>query len=106
MDLLKARHAVPIAALGLLFATGCGTKTDVSGGTNDLGQEVKAEGSTLDCPKEVKGEEGTVFDCTLKNKSGKAQTVQLKIVKQDGDLAIQAADQQAYDTARQQVQGK
>jgi hypothetical protein len=97
---------LPVAGLALVFAAGCGTKkTDVTAGTADFNKELAPEGSKLDCPKEVVGGEGTVFECTIKGKSGKSVPVQLKVVKKDGDLAVQATDQQAYDTARQQAQG-
>ena len=107
MNLPSARLTLPLAGLAVVFAVGCGTsQTDVTKGTADFNKELAPQGSKLDCPEKVTGGEGTVFDCTLKGKSGKETTVQFKVVKQNGDLAVQAADQQAYDTARQQVQGQ
>jgi glycerate-2-kinase len=96
-----------VAGLALVFAVGCGgEKTDVSAGTSDFNKELAAEGSTLECPKEVDGGEGTQFECTLKGKGGQAEKVQLKVVKQGGDLAVDTVDQAAFDTARQKVQGQ
>lgn len=107
MDLLKRRHMLSVAGLALVFAVGCGgEKTDVSAGTEDFNKELAAEGSKLECPKEIDGGEGTEFECTLKGQSGKASKVKLKVVKQGEDLAVDVADQAAFDNARQEVVGE
>jgi hypothetical protein len=106
MDLLKPRHMLSVAGLALVFAVGCGGETtDVSAGTADFNKELAQEGSKLDCPKEVDGGEGTEFECTLTGKGGE-EKVKLKVVKQGGDLAVDTADQAAFDTARQKVAGE
>jgi hypothetical protein len=95
-----------VAAAAAVLVAGCGSKTDVSGGVEDFNKDLAADQLALDCPKEVKGGEGTEFDCTLKGtKNGKSAPVRLKIAKEEGDLVIGAADQQAFDTARQEVAG-
>lgn len=104
MTNLASRSLLCTAGLALVFAAGCGGKTDVSGGTADYNEELKPEGSTLQCPKEVDGAEETVFECTLQGRSGKSVKVMMKIVKKDGELAVTTVDQRAYDTARQEVQ--
>jgi len=93
-----------VAALAVVFA-GCG-KTDISKGVEDFNRTLEPNGLTLDCPKEIQGGEGTEFQCTLKGtRNGKSAPVTLKIGKEEGDLVIDAADQKAFDTARQEVAG-
>jgi hypothetical protein len=106
MNLFKPSHMLSVAGLALVFAVGCGgSTTDVSAGTADFNKELAQEGSKLDCPKQVDGGEGTEFECTLTGKGG-SEKVKLKVVKQDGDLAVDTADQAAFDTARQKVAGQ
>ena len=107
MDLIKPRYMLSVAGLALVFAVGCGGETtDVSAGTDDFNMELAQEGSKLECPKEVDGGEGTEFECTLKGKGGQSEKVKLKVVKQNGDLAVDTVDQAAFDTARQKVSGQ
>jgi Domain of unknown function (DUF4333) len=95
-----------MGAIALALATGCGAKTDVSKGVEDFNRNLEANGLTLECPKEIKGGEGTEFDCTLKGtRNGKSAPVKLKVAKEEGDLVIDAADQKAFDVARQEVSG-
>ena len=83
---------VPLACAALI-AAGCGgEKTDVSKGVDELNQTFGQSGVKIDCPKEVDGGEGTEFDCTLKG-NGKEEKVDLKVVKQGEDLAVDVADQ-------------
>ena len=93
---------VVVAAL----AAGCGgEKTDVSKGVDELNQSFGQSGVSIDCPKTVDGGEGTKFDCDLKGKGGKTQKVQLKVVKQGGDLAVDIADQADFQKKLAQVAG-
>ena len=102
----RARLALAAGAAAALLATGCGSKTDVSAGVEDFNRTLEPQGAMLECPKEVDGNEGTVFECTLKGtRSGKSVPVQLKIAKEEGDLVIDAADQKAFDMARAEVAG-
>ena len=98
---------VAIAAALALVAAGCGgEKTDVSQGVNQFNTDILAnQGASLDCPKEVDGGEGTTFDCKLKSTKddSKSADVQLKIVKQGGNLAVQKADEAAFAKALAQV---
>lgn len=106
MRLRRGGTALAAGAIAVVFATGCGQKTDVSKGVEDFNRELEPNGLLLECPKEVKGGEGTEFDCTLKGtRNGKSTTVKLKIGKEEGDLVIDAADQKAFDVARQEVAG-
>jgi hypothetical protein len=86
------------AVLVLAFAAaGCGgEKSDVSGGVDAINKELTAQNAKLDCPKQVDGGEGAKFDCTLKGtQTGKSEKVKMKIVKQNGSLAVDFADDRA-----------
>lgn len=102
----RSRTGVALCVAVLVFGVGCGSKTDVSAGVDDFNRDLAADGLALECPKEVNGGEGTEFDCTLRGtRSGKSTPVKLKIAKEEGDLVIDAADQKAFETARQEVAG-
>jgi hypothetical protein len=106
MGLRKGGRAFAVGAIAAVFVAGCGKTTDISKGVEDFNRTLEPNGLTLDCPKEIKGGEGTEFDCTLKGtRNGKSAPVKLKIGKEEGDLVINAADQKAFDTARQEVAG-
>ena len=94
MNRVIARHLSVLAPLVLVaaFAAGCGgEKTDVSQGVDELNQSFGGSGVKIDCPKEVDGGEGTKFDCTLEG-TGQSEKVELKVVKQGDDLAVDVAD--------------
>ena len=104
MRLTRAWCVVPVGAM--LAVAGCGgEKTDVSAATDDFNKELTAQGLSLDCPKEVDGGEGTQFDCTMKGEGGKSKTVQLKIVKEGGDLAVDVANKAEYDSTLKELAG-
>ena len=104
MRLTRAWCAVPVGAV--LALGGCGgAKTDVSAATDDFNKELTAQGLSLDCPKEVTGGEGTQFECTMKGEGGASKTVQLKIVKDGGDLAVDVANKAEYDATRKELGG-
>jgi hypothetical protein len=106
MGLRKGGRVLAVGALAAVFVAGCGQKTDISKGIEDFNRTLEPNGLTLECPKEIKGGEGTEFDCTLKGtRNGKSAPVKLKIGKEEGDLVIYAADQKAFDVARQEVAG-
>jgi len=106
MGRVRSSIAVAACVVAGAAALGCGAKTDVSAGVEDFNKDLAGEGLALDCPKEVKGGEGTEFDCTLKGtRNGKSVPVKLKVAKEEGDLVIDAADQKAFETARQEVAG-
>jgi hypothetical protein len=106
MRLREGGTALAVGASAIVFAAGCGAKTDVSAGVEDFNKTLEPNGLTLDCPKEIKGGEGTEFDCTLRGtRNGKSAPVKLKVAKEEGDLVIDAADQKAFDLARTAVAG-
>ena len=106
MGLRKGSRAFAVGAIAAVFVAGCGKTTDISKGIDDFNRTLEPNGLTLECPKEVKGGEGTEFNCTLKGtRNDKSAPVTLKIGKEEGDLVIDAADQKAFDTARQEVAG-
>jgi predicted small secreted protein len=91
------------------FATACGTeRTDVSAGVDQLNSQVlSAQGLEADCPDEVEGGAGTEFECTLKATSGGGeQKVKLKIVEEEGELAVDRADPAAFDKAVSELAAK
>jgi hypothetical protein len=104
MRFTRATSALAVGAA--LAAAGCGgSTTDVSAGTEDFNQELKADGLSLECPKEVSGGEGTQFDCTMKGPGGKSKTVQLKIVTDQGDLAVDVVNKAEFDASRKELAG-
>jgi hypothetical protein len=76
------RRALPVLALGAVFAAGCGGQTtDITAAVADSNKTYKGEAS-FDCPDKVDGGQGTKFDCTLKGtKSGKSAPIKLKLTK-------------------------
>lgn len=107
MHLLKPRPMLSVAGLALTFAVGCGgEKTNVSAGVGELNKQLSAQGAQLECPKEIDGGEGAQFDCKMKGtKGGKQADVKLKVVKEGGNLAVDIADQQQFQSALQSVTG-
>ncbi|HEX5909752.1 MAG TPA: hypothetical protein VFY44_04610 [Thermoleophilaceae bacterium] len=99
---IRLRHTLPVLALTAAFAVGCGGETtDISAAVDDTNKNLQGA-AKLDCADEIDGGEGTKFDCTLKGtKSGKTETVNLKIEK-DG---IAPVDEKDYVAALQKVAG-
>ena len=94
------------ATIAALAVAGCGgEKTDVSQGVDKLNSQIlQPQGAKLECPDEVDGGEGTTFECTMKATSGNASApVTMKIVKEDGELAVDLADEQEFDKALAKV---
>ena len=86
-------------------AAGCGgEKTDVSQGVDELNNVLSQQGAELDCPDEVDGGEGATFDCTMKSTGGgESAQVKMKIVKEEGDLAVDIADPAQFEKALSKV---
>lgn len=102
MTRLRSSLLAAVAAL----AVGCsGERTDISEGVDKLNTQVLGpQGAKLDCPGEVDGGEGTKFDCTMRSTSGdRSAPVQMQIVEQDGDLAVDLADEKQFDAALEKV---
>ena len=98
---LRARHSLSVVALGAFFVVGCGGETtDISAAVDDTNKNLDGA-ATMTCDDEIDGGEGTKFDCTLKGKGGKTETVQIKIIK-DG---IAPVDEKAYVSSLQKVAG-
>ena len=108
--MLKLRFCLlTIVAALSVFAAGCGgEKTDVSQGVDKLNSQVLSQqGAELDCPDEVDGGEGATFDCTMKSTSGdETAKVKMKIVKEDGDLAVDIDNSADFEKALEQVAAK
>jgi hypothetical protein len=100
------RTRLCVLAGAVVVAAGCGGEvTDVSEGVDRLNQQVlQPQGARLECPDEVDGGEGTTFECTMRSTNGDASApVTMKIVEERGELAIDTADQQQFERARERV---
>ncbi|HEX8207242.1 MAG TPA: DUF4333 domain-containing protein [Solirubrobacteraceae bacterium] len=87
------------------IAAGCGgEKTDVSQGVDELNNVLGQQGAKLECPDEVDGGEGATFDCTMKSTKGDVEApVKMKIVKEQGELAVDRADDKQFRDALEKV---
>ena len=87
--------AVPVVLAALIAGCG-GEKSDVSGGVNAINQELAQQGARLDCPEEVDGGEGATFECDLRGtQTNKSTKIQMRIVQEGGDLAVDFAGTRA-----------
>jgi hypothetical protein len=104
-NLVRARLVLPCVGAALFLAACGGERTDVSQGVKNINDQVlSSQGASLDCPKEIDGGEGATFDCKLKGtETGKEASVKMKVTKQGKDLAVDIADQPAFQTALTQV---
>jgi len=99
---IRLRNAISLVAVAPLFAVGCGGETtDISAAVDDTNKNLQGA-ATLSCDDEIDGGEGTKFDCTLKGKGGKTETVSIKIIK-DG---IAPVSEKAYVASLQKVTGQ
>ena len=105
--MIAAMKAIRIAIVALLAAAvaGClGEITDVTEGVDSYNRELAQQGAELDCPDEVDGGEGTTFECTLRStKTDKTAKVDMKIVEENGDLAVTIGDTRQFDRALAEV---
>jgi N-methylhydantoinase B/oxoprolinase/acetone carboxylase alpha subunit len=94
---MNVRRLAVVPVLLALFVAGCGgEKSNVSGGVKAINQELAQQGARLDCPKEVDGGEGATFECDLKGiRTNKSAKIKMKIVKENGDLAVDFAGTRA-----------
>ena len=101
----KFRMCVLALVAAAAMSAGCGGEvTDVSQGVDELNKVLGQQGARLDCPDEVDGGEGATFDCTMKSTKGNASApVKMKIVKEDGELAVDRADDQQFREALEKV---
>ncbi|MDX6697309.1 MAG: hypothetical protein QOE65_706 [Solirubrobacteraceae bacterium] len=90
--MIARRLAAVTVPLALMFVGCGGEKSNVSGGVKAINQALAAQSARLDCPTEVKGGEGATFDCDLiGTKTNKSTKVKMKIVKENGSLAVDFA---------------
>jgi hypothetical protein len=93
-----------LAALVLLsmVAAGCGTALD-DAGTEDtvrqyLEDEIGQKVASIDCPSGVDVEPDETFDCDVRLKDGTDETVTLRILNEDADLAVADIQPEKSDT--------
>jgi hypothetical protein len=92
-----------VLALGL---AACGGETsNVSQPVKSLNAQLAPTGAKLSCPTKVDGGEGATFDCTVTGPGGNGK-VTMKIIKQNGSLAVDAADQAKFKAALQKAAGQ
>ena len=104
MNSLRTCLAALTAAAAL--AGGCGGEvTDVSQGVDELNKVLFPQGAKLDCPDQVDGAEGATFDCTMKSTNDEDRTapVEMKIVKEGGELAVDRANDSQFRRALEKV---
>jgi hypothetical protein len=95
-----------IAAVSLVAASGCGGETtDVSKGVANINKDLlNAQGVRLDCPKNVNGGAGTVFNCTLhSSRTKKSAKLRMKVAKQNGQLAVDIANEKEFREALRKI---
>jgi hypothetical protein len=94
--------APAVLAIGL---AACGNSHDISGATANFNKILAPTGVKLDCPDSVDGGEGTTFGCTVKGPGG-SQKITMKVVKENGELKVDAENQQAFRAALNKAAGK
>lgn len=106
---MRIRPILAVCAVCLLgggVLLGCGTTTtNVSQGVQKFNTLLNSKGFnvTLSCPTTVNGGAGTQFQCSLTGPTGKTTKVQLKIVSQNGSLAVEQVNTAAFENAINQV---
>lgn len=103
--MIRFRMSLLAVLAAAAFAAGCGgERTDVSQGVEELNKILNQQGASLDCPDEIDGGEGATFDCTMKSTKGDVTApVQMKIVKEGGELKVDQADAQQFREALEKV---
>jgi hypothetical protein len=93
--------AVAAGALG----AGCGGETtDVSQGVASINKDLARQSVRLGCPKTIDGGAGAVFTCTLTNTRNHQSTkMKLKVVKENGKLAVAPVNHKEYPKALQRI---
>jgi hypothetical protein len=101
---LRFRAPAAVLAVGGLSA-GCGGETtDVSAGVTSINKDLARQHVRLGCPKTIDGGAGARFTCTLTNTRNHQSTkMKLKVVKQNGKLAVAPADSQEYPKALHRI---
>src|SRR3954452_22162022 len=94
--------APAVLALGI---AACGESTDISKATTNFNTRLSQLGLKISCPKTVDGGEGTTFDCTISGPGG-SQKVQMKVVKQGGNLAVDTNDKAQFKAALTKAAGQ
>jgi hypothetical protein len=93
-------------AASLVAVSGCGGEsTDVSQGVANINKDLlNAQGVRLDCPKTVDGGAGTTFNCTIRNtKTKRSAKLRMKVAKQNGQLAVDIANESEFRAALKKI---
>ena len=101
MEAWLRRGGVAMALASAALVAGCGGETtDVSQGVASINKDLAARHVRLACPKTIDGGAGKVFNCTLTNtRTGKSTRMKLKVVKQNGKLAVAPATRKEFPAA-------
>ena len=101
----KIRMSILALVAAGAVAAGCGGEvTDVSQGVDELNKVLGQQGARLDCPDEIDGGEGATFDCTMQSTKGDVSApVTMKIVEEEGELAVDHADEREFRQAIEKI---
>ena len=92
-----AATALAVGLIAFVLAA-CGSSELETGPAVEEANKAFAElGVAMDCPDTVDPE--AEFTCTLTGPAGEAVDVQMKVVEQDGESALDTADQAAFEEA-------
>lgn len=104
--MLAFRTTAAAIAVGLiaLALAACGSSEMETGPAIEEANKAFAElGVVMSCPETVDPE--AAFTCTLDGPGGKGIEVQMKVAEQDGESALDTADQAAFEKALMQAAG-
>lgn len=104
---MQFRSTGPIALIALIAAlalAACGSSEMETGPAIEEANKAFAElGVTMECPDSVDPE--AAFTCTLAGPGGEGIEVQMKVVEEGGESALDTADQAAFEKALMQAAG-
>jgi hypothetical protein len=104
--MLAIRSTAAAIAVGLiaLALAACGSSDMETGPALEEANKAFADlGVTIACPDTV--DPAAEFTCTLKGPGGEGIEVQMKVVEQDGEKALDTVDQGAFEEALMKAAG-
>ncbi|MGA0060697.1 MAG: hypothetical protein ACO3RU_14025 [Planctomycetota bacterium] len=104
---MQFRSTRPIALIALIAAlalAACGASEMETGPAIEEANKAFADlGVTMECPDSV--DPAADFTCTLTGPGGEGIEVQMKVVEEGGESALDTADQAAFEAALLQAAG-